>query len=225
MDGYSDGGFADHYTQTLWSSSGSLPQSVTVDLGAAYYNIEIGDYLPKQIARQDASGFDSSGVITKYSISYSLDNTTFTPVALNSGYDGTWVGDNTLKYAQFAPVHARYMRLTATAVRSGSTATISELDFGGYTLKPSLSIGTKIERAYFEPVPLREGVWTEVNAHLNGKNGYSNAGLADAIRNGNSILYYTLDGKKMFPSSTAGFFPERKSAQAYVFKTQSTHTK
>ena len=221
MDGYSDGGFADHYTQTLWSSSGSLPQSVTVDLGAAYYNIEIGDYLPKQIARQDANGFDSSGVITGYKIYFSLDNTSFTPVTLSSGYTGTWPGDNTLKYAQFAPVHARYMRLEATAVRSGSVATVSEIDFGGYTLKPTLT-GTKMERTYFEPIPSRQGEYAGVNAHVNGKNEYSNAGLADAIRNGNSIVYYTMDGKKMFSSGAAGFVPERKSAQAYVFKTHST---
>jgi hypothetical protein len=46
--------------------------------------------------------------------------------------------------------------------------------------------------------------------------------LADAIRNGNSIVYYTMDGKKMFSSDAAGFVPERKSAQAYIFKTHST---
>jgi len=220
MDGYSDGGFADHYTQSLWSSSGSLPQSVTVDLGAAYYNIEICDYLPKQIARQDAIGFDSSAIITKYAISYSLDNTTFTPVTLNTGYDGAWVADNTLKYALFAPVHARYMRLTISAVRSGSVATISELDFGGYTLKPSLSPETKIQRNMIMPSLKSDVPNTRLSTMLNGVNTYSNAGLADAIRTGNSIVYYSMDGRKLFQSGNGHVpvFPVPFSSKALIIQ-------
>jgi alpha-L-fucosidase len=219
MDGVSDGGFADHYEQYLWSSSGALPQSATVDLGAAYYNIEMCSYLPKQIARQDASGFDSSAVITGYKIYYSLDNTTFTPVTLSSGYNGIWTGDNTMKYALFAPVHARYMRLEATAVRSGSVATISELDFGGYTLKPSLSPGTKIQRDMIMPSLKNDVPSTRLSTLINGGNAYSNAGLADAIRTGNSIEYYSMDGRKLYQSNGyAPVFPGSFSSKALIIR-------
>ena len=221
MDGVSDGGFATYYSQNLWSSSGALPQSATVDLGAAYYNIEMCSYLPKQIARQ-AADTDSSGVITGYRIYYSLDNTTFTQVTLNSGYNGTWTGDNTLKYAMFTPVHARYMRLQATAVRSGTVATISEVDFGGYTHKPTLTPGTKIERAYFVPSLQYDAPRTTgINIIINGMNGYSNAGLADAIRTGNSIVYYGLNGRILCRSNTATpILPWGGASQVRIFKTQ-----
>ncbi|MGB7566914.1 MAG: alpha-L-fucosidase [Chitinivibrionales bacterium] len=195
VDGLSDGGFATYYTQSLWTSSGALPQSVTVDLGAAYYNIEMCDYLPKQIARQDTGGFDSSAIITGYKIYYSLDNTAFTPVTLNSGYDGAWTGDNTLKYAMFTPVHARYMRLEATAVRSGSAAIVSEVDFGGYTVKPTLT-GVQIKEPHFAPVNRSGAPRTSVLTMINGENGSSR--LTDAVYAGNSVVYYGLDGRKLF---------------------------
>lgn len=216
MDGYSDGGFADHYTQTLWSSSGNLPQSVTVDLGAAYYNIEICDYLPKQIARQSASGYDSSAVITGYKIYYSMNNSTFTPVTLASGYTGTWAGDNTLKYAMFTPVHARYMRLEATAVRSGSVATISEVDFGGYTHKPgmdSTAVATRQRESVLQALPCINQ--TGITTMVNGKNSYS--GLSEALRVGNTLIYYSMDGKKLYQQNN-GNTPVLLGSKAYVVR-------
>jgi alpha-L-fucosidase len=223
MDGVSDGGFADHYEQYMWSSSGALPQSATVDLGAAYYNIEMCSYLPKQIARQDTGGFDSSAVITGYRIYYSLDNTTFTPVTLSSGYTGTWTGDNTLKYALFTPVHARYMRLEATAVRSGSVATISELDFGGYTLKPTLT-GAKIERADVPATPGHAIFRSRITTTINGRNGYSHLGASDALQKVNST-YYGIDGKKLYQTSTATpFSPGPTSSKVSILKSQPVTT-
>jgi len=79
--------------------------------------------------RQDTGGFDSSQSLpgTKF-----ITALTIRPL-LRSRFQAvyrTWTGDNTLKYAMFTPVHARYMRLEATAVRSGSAASVSEVDFG-----------------------------------------------------------------------------------------------
>jgi alpha-L-fucosidase len=218
MDGVSDGGFADHYTQNLWSSTGGLPQSATVDLGAAYYNIEMCSYLPKQIAR-DETPKDSAQIITGYRIYYSLDNVTFTPVSLTSGYNGTWTGDNTLKYALFTPVRARYMRLEATAVRSGNVVTISELDFGGYTLKPSLS-GTKTERVFLTPAFQQNATQTRVATFVNGRNSYTDVRLADAIRTGNPIVYYGVDGRilRVQRGGDLPVLPGSFGSKAYIVK-------
>jgi alpha-L-fucosidase len=216
VDGLSDGGFADHYTQSLWTSSGALPQSVTVDLGAAYYNIEMCDYLPKQIARQDTGGFDSSAIITGYKIYYSFDNSTFTPVTLSSGYTGTWTGDNTLKYAMFTPVHARYMRLEATAVRSGSAASVSEVDFGGYTLRPGLTVN--IRESHFAPANRAGSPSTGVLTMIKGENGSSR--LTEVLYTGSSVVYYSLDGRKLFQCNggTMPIFPGFLSSKACVVK-------
>jgi hypothetical protein len=192
---------------------------VTVDLGAAYYNIEMCDYLPKQIARQDTGGFDSSAVITGYKIYYSLDNSTFTPVTLSSGSTGTWTGDNTLKYAMFTPVHARYMRLEATAVRSGSAASVSEVDFGGYTLRPGLT-GAKIGESYFTPANRYNAPRTNMLTMINGGNGCSNSWLTEALYTTNSFVYYGIDGRKLFQhnSGTMPMVPGYLSSKVCVVK-------
>ncbi len=60
--------------QTLWTG-GAPPQSVTIDLGEKYYNLEILGYLP----RQDYTGGSRNltGNITGYAISVSDDNAHF----------------------------------------------------------------------------------------------------------------------------------------------------
>ncbi len=138
IDGVNDGGFTDHYTETVWQSGSGAPQALTIDLGATYGNVEMLTYMPPQIAPQQVTK-DTSGRITGYAISYSVDGTTFNPVTLRAGYDGTWTWDPAVlagwRWALFSPVQARYMRLQATAA-TGSTVRINEVDVGGSALTP-----------------------------------------------------------------------------------------
>ncbi|MDP9150653.1 MAG: alpha-L-fucosidase, partial [Myxococcota bacterium] len=138
IDGINDGGFTDHYTETVWQSAAGAPQAITLDLGGTYRNLEMLTYMPPQIAPQQLTK-DASGRITGYVISYSVDGTTFNPVTLRSGYDGTWSWDPAVlagwRWALFSPVQARYMRLEATSA-TGGTVKINEVDVGGSALTP-----------------------------------------------------------------------------------------
>lgn len=118
VDGRNDSGY-----QTLWQSSTALPQSVTVDLGAAYSNIDMLTYLPTQ----DGS---STGAITGYRILVSIDGSVFTQVTT-----GTWPASKALKQARFTPQTTRYVRLEATAAASGY-ALANEILVGGYAARP-----------------------------------------------------------------------------------------
>ena len=128
IDGMVDwaGGVA---VQTLWTASGSLPQSVTVDLGANYSNIDTLHYLPRQ--DKDSSGnMVTTGNITGYRVLTSTDGSNFTAVT-----SGTWAVDKTLKRARFSAVNARYIRLEATAASNGSPV-VSEISVGGTAARP-----------------------------------------------------------------------------------------
>ncbi|OPH59950.1 hypothetical protein BC351_18680 [Paenibacillus ferrarius] len=64
-------------TETAWQSSVSLPQTVTLDLGYTYNNINMLNYLPSN----DLTG----GMITSYSLSASQDGkTSHVPIANSS---------------------------------------------------------------------------------------------------------------------------------------------
>jgi alpha-L-fucosidase len=116
--------------QQLWQSTGSLPQSVTLDLGKVYDNITYLFYLPRR-----ESG-NTTGNITGYQIHYSADNSTWTQITTGTaigggGTFGTWPATSAVKKVQFAPISARYVRLTATAVNGGTSAVINEVAVGG----------------------------------------------------------------------------------------------
>jgi len=126
IDGYNDGPAGINNTlhgtghgESLWKSTGSLPQSVTINLGKSYDDIDMLEYLPQRHTGTTA------GNITSYKIYVSTDNTTFTPVAT-----GTWPADPSYhglispERAQFAPQTAQYVRLEATAVAGGGTSAI-----------------------------------------------------------------------------------------------------
>jgi alpha-L-fucosidase len=122
---------------SLWQSSGSLPQWIQIDLGAVKSAGFLG-YLPPYIAGSawnssngDCSGTPcavpgSSGLITSYEIDVSTDGTNFTKVAT-----GTWPANGKLQGVTFGPVQARYIRLIALAVNSGTSAQATELEVGG----------------------------------------------------------------------------------------------
>ena len=95
-------------------------------------------YLPPY---QAGSGFNSStgkcsgtqcsipattGLITGYEIDTSTDGTTFTKAD-----DRHLAGNGKLQGVNFGPVQARYVRLIATAVNSGTSAAATEIEVGG----------------------------------------------------------------------------------------------
>ncbi len=123
VDGKCDAGY-----QTLWQSSSSMPQSVTLDLGNVYNNIDMLTYLP----RQDNN---TTGNITSYRVYVSADGSNFSQVA-----SGSWAADKVLKRVRFAATNARYVRLEAVAANGGFAAA-HEIDCGGFAAKPVASGG------------------------------------------------------------------------------------
>jgi F5/8 type C domain len=120
--------------QSLWQSDAGLPQSVTIDFGKAYSNIEYLGYMSRPdhvTAGTVTSAYVTTGNITGYNIYTSTDGTTFTKVAT-----GTWAADGVIKRVQFTPTSARYLRLEPTAASGATYAVISEIDAGGVTNKP-----------------------------------------------------------------------------------------
>jgi len=65
--------------ESLWTSTGALPQSITLNLGKSYDNIDMLEYLPQRHTGTTA------GNITSYKVFVSKDNVTFTQVASGTG--------------------------------------------------------------------------------------------------------------------------------------------
>jgi alpha-L-fucosidase len=132
IDGYNDSpkGVNNtlHSTQgeSLWTSTGSLPQSITINLGKSVGNINMLMYLPQRHTGTTA------GNITSYKVLVSADGATFTQVA-----SGSWPADPTYhgllspQRVQFPALTAQYVRLEADAVAGGgTTAIVGELAVG-----------------------------------------------------------------------------------------------
>jgi Glycosyl hydrolase family 59/F5/8 type C domain len=102
--GYEAAKAIDNDCSTMWHTSWSPyqppPQSITLDLAAAYDTIALV-YQP----RQDGT---KNGIVTGYEIAVSSDGQSYTPVA-----SGAWPGDDDTVFARWAPTAARYVRLTA----------------------------------------------------------------------------------------------------------------
>lgn len=128
IDGSLD--YVNSYVETLWQTSSSMPQSITLDLGYVYNNINMLNYLPSQNL--------SDGKITSYSLYSSQDGTTFNLVA-----SGTWISDNTMKRVTFTAQTARYFKLQVNAA-TGSYAAASELEVGSYTTNIPTQTGVDI---------------------------------------------------------------------------------
>ncbi|MBA2940853.1 discoidin domain-containing protein [Paenibacillus sp. CGMCC 1.16610] len=96
-----------------WFNVDPLPQSIVLNLGGTY-KISKLEYTP----RQDAA----NGTITGYNVYISDDGNQYTKVA-----SGAWLQNNSLKEVNFAPVHAAFIKLEATA-GAGNFASASELN-------------------------------------------------------------------------------------------------
>lgn len=127
-------GFLDYinaaYVESVWQSSAALPQSITLDLGYTYNNINMLNYLPSQNL--------ASGKITAYSLSVSVDGTNFTTVI-----SGTWASDSSMKRVTFPTQTARYFKLQVNAA-TGGFAAASELEVGSYTTAMPTATGIDV---------------------------------------------------------------------------------
>ncbi|GAA4632260.1 hypothetical protein GCM10023196_064940 [Actinoallomurus vinaceus] len=132
VDGHSDYGWNGQADQTLWTTTDPLPQAITLDLGRRYTGLDTFTYLPRQdtVTAYSFDEFVTTGNITGYRVSVSVDGTTFRPVA-----KGTWAADHTLKHARFKPTTARYIRLEALSAVGGA-AIAGQFDCGGTDHRP-----------------------------------------------------------------------------------------
>ncbi len=107
---------------SFWQSellpAGNLPQSITLEFGGSY-TISKLRYMP----RLDGQ---SLGMITSYRIEASTDGVHFTEIA-----SGAWANDMTEKTAAFAPVSAKYVKLTAISA-SGNRAAAAAINVERY---------------------------------------------------------------------------------------------
>ena len=114
-------GINDNNRNTIWRSSGALPQSITIDLGASKPDVGMLAYVPEYSGNVALT----AGAITSYGILTSTNGTTFTEAT-----SGTWAADGKMKVATFGPVAARYVRLEARAVNGGTAAAATEITVG-----------------------------------------------------------------------------------------------
>ncbi|MDD9267274.1 NPCBM/NEW2 domain-containing protein [Paenibacillus sp. GCM10023248] len=117
IDGLLD--YVNTYVETVWQTDTSLPQSITLDLGYTYNNINMLNYLPSQNLTQ--------GMITSYTLYASQDGTNFTSVI-----SGTWDGDKTMKRVTFPSQTARFFKMEVNSA-VGEFAAAAELAVGSYT--------------------------------------------------------------------------------------------
>jgi alpha-L-fucosidase len=197
IDGYNDVLGATSVGQTIWRG-GAPTQSVTIDLGVKYYNLEILGYLP----RQDYIGSvrNLHGNITGYTISVSDDNSAFQQVA-----SGVWPSDSTYKIAEWSPpASGRYIRLQATSASGSDSVVINEISIGGRTHTPTTTTVGAAPRAAFRPLPSK----------LAQKKSVSIGGLFPVKGRSSSTYIFDMAGRSMKGPAAEGAFPYIKMDKA-----------
>ena len=114
-------GLNDRFTYTVWRTTASLPQSITIDLGRPYEDIGILSCVP---AYQPYIDPRTEGSITSCVILTSRDGGRFDSVAV-----GKWRGDTSMKTVLFGPVPARFVRLVVRDAVGGFAAA-TEISIG-----------------------------------------------------------------------------------------------
>lgn len=127
----------DRFYYSVWQTSTSLPQSITIDLGKVYDDISIIYCVPMY---KTVATVVNNGSIESYEISASMDNINFTSVI-----SGTWNGDTKMKVASFTPTTARYIKVEALSAIDGYAA-VTEFEIGLETLT-----GIKNDRGSLSP--------------------------------------------------------------------------
>ena len=114
-------GVNDSNNYSVWTTSSSYPQSLTLDLGLTKPDVGYFGYLPGYAG----TGPTNVGNITSYKILVSLDDTTYTAAT-----SGTWANNGLYKAAVFGPVTARYVRLEVDAASGTTGAQATEVVVG-----------------------------------------------------------------------------------------------
>jgi hypothetical protein len=181
------------HAQTLWTS-GTLPQSITLDLGAVYSPIDMLQYQPRRFG-------NTTGNITGYQIWVSANGTAFTQITtgtsisgLTTGTWGTWKSDSTIKIAMFAAQTARYVRLTATAANAGTSAVVNSIDVGSHNnATPPTGV---MEHVVVKPGHLSSGmsIMTVIGRVM----------LDDGLGNNPDVTVYDLSGKVLGTKAISG---------------------
>jgi alpha-L-fucosidase len=134
IDGFNDR-LASGDFQSIWTSTGALPQSITLDLGKVYNNVSMLFYLPRRDTT--TSGPILTGNILRYKIYVSTDNVTFTQVTsgtdLEGGTFGSWSANRYVKKVRFPVQSAKFVTLEVDSVYGGTAAIIGEVAVGGGT--------------------------------------------------------------------------------------------
>ena len=107
-------GINDRYYYSVWQSSTTLPQSITLDLGKEYGDISILNYVPKY---KTVTTPTNEGSIKSYKIYISTDNTNFAEIS-----SGEWAGDSKMKVVTFTPINARYIKIEALTANNNYAA-------------------------------------------------------------------------------------------------------
>ncbi|MCW2854095.1 MAG: arabinogalactan endo,4-beta-galactosidase [Nocardioides sp.] len=97
---------------SVWRASTGAPVNLTVDLGSPGLVFGLDYTAPS----------DGVGVITQFEVAVSTDGTSWTTVA-----DGRWPGDGRAVPTEFAPMDARFVRLTALETGDGQLPAVADL--------------------------------------------------------------------------------------------------
>ncbi len=144
---YAIDGLNDRFYYSVWQSSASLPQSVTIDLGKIYNDVSFLSYVPKYIPVVVPK---LEGCVTLYKIYVSVDDVNFIEVK-----NGTWEANIKLKVAVFNKIPARYVKFEALDAYDGFAAA-TEISIGrnyNGSIVNNIQLQKKFQNAYFEIFP------------------------------------------------------------------------
>jgi alpha-L-fucosidase len=114
IDGINDTGF-----HSMWQPTGSLPQSLTLDLGQIRPDLGWFGCVPYYQGETS----ETDGNVTSYGILVSVDGSNFSPATA-----GSWAADGRMKVATFGPLAARYVRFEVRA--SNGSPAVTEISVG-----------------------------------------------------------------------------------------------
>jgi alpha-L-fucosidase len=176
---YAIDGLNDRYYYSVWQSSTSLPQSITINLGIEHPDVCILYYVPKYVSVLTPK---EEGSIKSYRIYKSTNGTNFTEIA-----SGVWNGDTTMKVATFTPTNARYIQLEALSGVNGFAAA-TEVSVGAASQAATYSglVGGGDQSDFTPPSP-NPMTWA-IKPHANGVG--SIAMSASTVGDPSGVEYY-----------------------------------
>ncbi len=111
---------------TIWTSDNNPKQSITLDLGKTYTNINILNFVQAHNCKPAPERALTDGNILRAKLFSSTDGKKFTQVS-----EGKWDADAKMRTLTFDPTSTRYLRLDIDAY-NGENAIIIEMQTGNY---------------------------------------------------------------------------------------------